>query len=279
MIMRQAKTFNRFVRQVNDICKKWRGTTSHVDIWYRGHRNEDGKIWKLLPVFYRDVPWSGLSLSEELAVYCDFRLHASHLLQQPLDYLDDWGWLATMRHYGGPTRLLDWTESPLVALYFAVSGPPHKGKDKDVPAHVWLLNPTKMNKVFHNDGQLYFPKRFEELTRKANHKVSRKEFSYFYLPGNLNKKCKYSLKKPICISLPKSNARLVAQHGYFSVHGRNRSSIEDIAAHQGFGQIACIEIPGPSVRPVRAQLFTWIKETDVYPDLDAVCRRIGREWQ
>ena len=46
-----------------------------------------------------------------------------------------------MQHYGAPTRLLDWTESPLLALYFAL-----KQNYGYYDAAIWMLNPSALTK-------------------------------------------------------------------------------------------------------------------------------------
>ena len=54
-----------------------------------------------------------------------------------------WHWLAVAKHHGLPTRLLDWTYSPYVALHFATAYP--SGYDHD--GAIWMVDFVKTNRL------------------------------------------------------------------------------------------------------------------------------------
>jgi hypothetical protein len=73
------------------------------------------------------------------------------LVPSPLpDHDDEWGWYSLMRHYAAPTRLLDWSDGVLTALYFAVREDPKDDQTgalnrKPPDACVWMLDPYRLN--------------------------------------------------------------------------------------------------------------------------------------
>ena len=105
--------------------------------WFRGQR--DGQ-WKLLPKVYRIIAERGCSREFESSVVQKFKARAPIRNPECPNQDDHFGWLSLMRHYGLSTRLLDWSESILIAAYFAVAG-----KAEGNPPAIWALDPYQLN--------------------------------------------------------------------------------------------------------------------------------------
>jgi hypothetical protein len=81
------------------------------------------------------VPMGILPYTFERELLLRFQRRAHHYISNPPDDDDVLDWLALMQHYGVPTRLLDWTLSPYVALYFAL-----ENCRPDADCAVWAIN-------------------------------------------------------------------------------------------------------------------------------------------
>jgi len=108
-------------------------------IWFRGHAQAH---WGLTPKLYRDE----YKDSDENEIRQEFQIRAQQLLQGGRLPSDKWEWYFVMQHYGAPTRLLDWTDNALVALYFALHDPTFGSYEPDTDAAVWVLNSWWLNR-------------------------------------------------------------------------------------------------------------------------------------
>jgi len=112
-----------------------RGDTN-FGLWFRGHEKTD---YKLIPSILRESIGQNGRYVDEVSLTRHFKaLNPDAATSDASDF----EWLVTMQHYLAPTRLLDWTENLLVALYFAVRNPSFDDKED---AAVWILNARRLN--------------------------------------------------------------------------------------------------------------------------------------
>lgn len=106
------------------------------------YRGQSVESWHLLPSLARifdnlqyDHPfsdWSYLQIEDNL-IKEFIRRSMPYLVQKPTSFLE---WLSVAQHYRLPTRLLDWSENPLVGLFFAVA------EHFEDEGAVWAMKPT-----------------------------------------------------------------------------------------------------------------------------------------
>lgn len=240
-----------FVDLVSSVRGRWTNAY-HVlfDPWFRGQRLAS---WPLLPNLYRRR-----LADAETDLRMEFRRRAMQLIPGRMP-ADDWQWYFLMQHHGAPTRLLDWTDSALVALFFAVSSNAAGSPRVDADAAVWMLDPWALNGAVLGDHRVY--------DTSWSHAAA-------YLPVLPSADLEPSL--PIAIDPPHFTTRVAVQRSHFTVFGSDPDGLARVAS--GYERmLAKVTIPRRAIAQVRIDLGTCgIRDTSVFPDLEGLSRELVR---
>jgi hypothetical protein len=220
--------------------------------WFRGASNYNHS---LLPSLMRHASVrSGATSAGDLEDRLNARFQQTSppfLTGQPASKFD---WLFLQQHYGVPTRLLDWTENPFIALYFALSD-----RSADGPPCVWVLDPLTWTKRSLNNPN---------LPRIPAPQDSAAQLFLDSLGDALAPR-----HDPIAIYSNHTNSRIVAQRGAFTMFGVGRTAMEELGYAKDCLRCYVIE------EAVRAELLAKLNaigytHSVVYPDLSGLGREI-----
>ena len=212
----EVKSVSELLEQIKKDTNNWNFKTKGVRTWFRGQDSEEPP----LPKLFREPGYDEFELTRM------FRNRANAFEYSSLpetNRLDKW--LFLMQHYGAPTRLLDWTESPLIALFFAICD--YKN-DKTKTPTIWVLHPERLNEL---SDFSYLPNTWTRkdvaIIDEKNLKIIKNinaGIEYFRLAfhpaGELLKKINTSIVKyPIAIPTVMLDNRMYSQQSCFTIHG------------------------------------------------------------
>ena len=168
-----------------------------------------------------------------------------------------WDWIFLMQHHGAPTRLLDWTESPLVGLYFAIV------KDAETDAALWCLDPISLNEA----SKIKYNFELELPAFEADDKILQN-----YLPERLDPVIELL---PIAVIGQRNSPRMIAQSGTFTINHLKNISIDQIGTQKHIWRYI---IPKESRKTIREELrLLGYSELKIFPGLDVAGRSVAKE--
>lgn len=205
-------------------------------LWFRGQASAE---WGLVPTVHRDYDEEG---EHNLAAH--FRLSAATRHPTTPDLSDLSAWISIMQHFGLPTRLLDWTTSPLVALFFAL-----ESADQTETAAVWALVPSSLNAL-------------SKFQAKQTFVLSGPEARPLLLAGLERGPV---VDDVLAVMGQDVDLRMTLQQGAFTLHGTNAPLNEHPNAS---GFLAKFTISHSARKIISEELwFLGVRRASLFPDL------------
>lgn len=253
-----VKDLAAFLKYCRDLREKW---VAHQErpgeeqgLWLRGQRCA---TWGLTPQLYRREFLD----ADEAEIRQEFQARAIQLIQGRIPQTK-FDWYFLMRHYRAPTRLLDWTDNPLVALFFAVE------HDDTCDAAVWVLDPWWLNRNLA--GRIRGPilPDWEEADRYLRD-----------LKRAFETQSEATAKLPAAIDPPHIDRRVAAQGSRFVIFGRSHDLSRIGSVKKKGSRLAKILISGKHRGAVRSELeMCGVSAPALYLDMDTLCKDISRKW-
>lgn len=238
-------------------------TSSDFVSWgFRGQSNSDWSVQSTLTRCLKDFninpdAWA----HQEERIVRIFKRKAHHYLKNTPSEDDIVQWLSIMQHHGAPTRLIDFTWSPLIAAYFALNRATQ-------PAAVWAICPAGFDykkKVKLNDGSEIEPKKLwlNSMEIYKNHFLSGD--GSFVVQG-----------EPQVM-----NDRLIAQAGTFVIPSRLDKPLEELLLNYPNPRKAIVKFV-INTEKIRNEAMTYfritnINESTLFPGIDGMARSIAYE--
>jgi FRG domain len=218
-------------------------------LWFRGVKKQS---YTLLPGIYRDAEYT---LGRERSKYTQFMLKAPSRYTNCPERSDYANWLLLMQHYGLPTRMLDWTASPLIALFFAIYE-----CGTDATPSVWILDPRSLNAKSATKRPIISPlDQINHLQDTRRVFVSEADTSH-------------SEPHFMAISPPEIDRRVIAQQSRFTIHS-NQTPLDSMQDFSGI--LVKIEFANCKYKVMETEIqLLGLYHDDIYPDLATLAKSL-----
>ena len=237
-------TVSCYLDAIRDVTSHWYFPTG-CNPWFRGQ--SDGSKPPLPGVFRKSHK------EQDLVTF--FVQRAGMYTNEPLPRSPA-QWLSLMQHVGLPTRLLDWTDGALIALFFAVNS------EVNIDGAVWMIDPIELNKL---SGITNFP------ASDIPPVVKSYQIAFSVNPIN-------PPKFPIAVFPTNVHRRMAVQRSCFTIHGSDkRSFVEQFERHNfaNDSRLVKLRIPAIARQNLRKQLaMLGVKYSTLFPDLDGLAREL-----